>query len=534
MASNPVQEFRFGLDPNFSPAANTPVTVGSTPSTPVVPVNVASTGVIENRLNTYNFYKDYVGKQFVHLLDYYENGDRRITEPINTTPELLLASFVSSSNENEDPTYLGFDIYIKWNESPLFNGSVESFIETFKKLGNSEVGSRDLIISEFKKQFLKFFRVDAEVSAKDVPLFLGQPSPRAYYLKELSGLDNLVHSVEADKTKQFVSYGTDVITMKFYEDVTQNFGYLASLYKSLSWSRINGKLIIPENLLRFDVEIVVTDIRKFNRIVKNEKDNKIEIYADKLTNYKYTLYECQFLFGKMPHGDSLSTSSSKEPVDDYEIKFNYKFSTLSFNKLNIDPTNLANKIEFAIDNSRYNLSKISPKDTKNNSTNGSSISSSANNYPLSKRYSFDLTTKKNNNEGKKEGVIEDSKNAEKSKSSENQGGGESPDQVRAEANSNKPETENQRTRREAADRLNRLSNQARSAANTANANINSLSQNPLLNRANAFLNQSVAGQSPTLSNVGNRLLRAGRRQLNTQIMRQASLLDRTLSNIRFR
>jgi hypothetical protein len=486
------------------------------------------------KLNTYNAYKDFIGKQFVHLLDYYENGNRRITEPINTTPELLLASWVSSSNDNEDPTYLGFDLYIKWNESPLFNGSVENFIDTYKKLGNSEVGSRDVIIAEFKKQFLKFFRVDAEISAKDVPLFLGQASPKAYYLKELNGLDNLIQSVDAEKMKQFVAYGTDVITMKFYEDVTQNLGYLSALYKSLSWSRINGKMIIPENILRFDAEIVVTDIRKLNRLVKNEKDNKIEIYADKLTNYKYTLYECQFLFGKLPHGDTLSNASSKEPVDDYEIKFNYKFSTLSFNKLNVDPANLANKIEFAIDNSRYNLSKIKPKDTKNNSTNGGSISSSPNNYPLVKRYSFDLTTNKSTDESKREGSLEDAKDAEKSKTAGEEGEGPADDQITDAANNGKPETDSQRKRRELAEKLTAIGKQANSAANAAKRNLNFLPQSQLLNKTNAFLNQSVAGRSPTLSRVGNRLLTAGRRQLNSEILKQASLLNKTLSNIKFR
>jgi hypothetical protein len=508
--------------------------------------------LIAAKLNSYNSYRDFVGKQFIHLLDYYENGNRRITEPIQTTPELLLASWVSSSNENEDPTYLGFDLYIKWNESPLFNGSVERFINTYKGLGNSEIGSRDVIITEFKRQFLKFFRVDAPTTANDVPLFLGQYSPRAYYLKELNGLDNLVHSMDGDKTKQFVSYGTDVITMKFYEDVTQNMGYLSALYKSLSWSRINGKLIIPENLLRFDAEIVVTDIRKFNRLVKNAAENKIEVYADKLTHYKYTLYECQFLFGKLPHGDAVANATKKEDIDDYEVKFNYKFSTLSFNKLNVDAANLANKIEFAIDDSRIDLSKTKPKDTKNNSVQNGSISSSPNNYPLVKRYTYDLVKKESTNEeSKKEGPLEDAKEAEKksakAESEQTQtngpgegggeGGGESADQTQAALNAAKPETEAQRKRREAMEKLNNIGNKAKAAAKSSTRRLQDLdrqiNQNRLLSRTNSFLNRNIAGRSPTLANLGNRFLSSGRSRLNRELLKQASLLDKTLSKINF-
>jgi hypothetical protein len=500
--------------------------------------------LLSRKYNTYNFYKDYVGKQFVHLLDYYENGNRRLTENIPTTPDIALASWVSSSNENEDPTFLSFDLYIKWNESPLFNGSVEKFIETYKKLGNTEIGSRDVIISEFKKQFLNFFRVDAQLTAGQVPQFLGQNSPKAYYLKEITGLDNLTQTIGGEKSKQFTTYGTDMIGMKFYEDVTQNLGYLSALYKSLSWSRINGKQIIPENLLRFDAEIVVTDLRKFNRIVRNIKENKLEVYADKLTHYKYSLFECQFIFSKFPHGDSLSTATVKEQVDDFEVSFNYKFSTLSFNKLNIDPQNLAKKIEFAIDNSRYDLSKIKSKDTTNNSTDGGSIKSTPNTYPLVKLYTFDLPSKKRTDEGRKEGALEDAKDSEKSKnknkkdevSDENKKNGVAPDQQQAVENANKPDTESDavRRRRETVARLERISGQARDRSAAAQRNLNDLPQSQLLDRTNAFLNQSTVGQSPTLSRAGNRLLRGGQRRLNTELLRQAALLNRSLSNIRFR
>jgi hypothetical protein len=137
-------------------------------------------------------------------------------------------------------------------------------------------------------------------------------------------MDNLHEMVtNGDKNKAFVDYGEDIISLSLGEDVTQNMGYLSSLYKMLSWSRLNGKQVIPSNLLRFEAEIVISDIRNYNMIVKNDV-GLLTTLADNISKYVYTLYDCQFMF-KMPHGNDLDMTS-KTTLDGFDISFDYNFN----------------------------------------------------------------------------------------------------------------------------------------------------------------------------------------------------------------
>ena len=350
----------------------------------------------EQKLETYNNFEDYAGRQFTHLLDYFidQKGQLGNKRPINTgddnkgsttvgnTKDIYLGSFIRTADDNEDPTMLGYDITIKYNESPLFNGTIDSFIEQFGKLGNSEISSRKDLLDNFKKQFAKFVKFDSPTTGNS-PEFVNKSGVKVYYMKSLVGLNNLVESGDSQKIKSFVDYGVEFITLGFNEDVSQNLGYLSSLYKSLSWSRINGKQIIPENLLRFDVDITITEIRKFNRVVGNlqnptddAKQTSLDVYADLISKYTYTLYECQFFFSSLPHGDTLDMSAATT-VEKYDIKFNYKYSTMKFSKFNPGDSD-DTKSEYAIDNKHDNISRINPSDTTNSRVENNNIISLSN------------------------------------------------------------------------------------------------------------------------------------------------------------
>ena len=186
-------------------------------------------------------------------------------------------------------------------------------------------------------------------------------------MKKLIGLDNLSESILPEKSKQFINYGSneDVLTLTLNEDVSANIGYLAALYKTLTWSKVNGKKMIPDNLLRFDMEIVVTESKKFNRINKNT-DNTITQYADFISRYRYTVYECQFFFDKMSHGDSIDMWNLDTSLG-FDLKVNYKFSTVKFEKItNFDFINNVITINYgsasSIDNSNVDLTTIDSKD----------------------------------------------------------------------------------------------------------------------------------------------------------------------------
>jgi hypothetical protein len=362
----------------------------------------------------YNYFEDYSGKQFIHLLDYYIEQSGKIGLERNMdvpNKDIYFGSFIRTLDDNEDPTILGYDLTIKWDESPLLNGSLEKFITTFSGLGNSEIGSRLSLINNFKDQLFKFIKTNSPERSKVE--FYGVSGAKTYYLKDLAGLNKLVESSDGKDGSSFVKYGEDFITLKFNEDVTQNIGYLASLYKSLAWSRINGKQIIPENLLRFDIDITITEIKKYNRIFK--ENDRLEFYVDDISKYTYTLYECQFFFPTLPHGDSLDMSNPKT-VEDYEVKFNYKFSTMKFSRLyDIDITDPKKKWEYAIDNKYSNMDKINSNSTDKNKIEDGTIKSYANSYQLFKIKDIDIATNKSTDPSKKTGVVEDAKDEDGSK-----------------------------------------------------------------------------------------------------------------------
>ena len=386
---------------------------------------------IEERKSIYGKFDDYSSMQFTHLLDYFMDqnggiGEQRTVDKAtsvvdeNGNPssvrisDIYLGSFIRTMDDNEDPTMLGYDINIKFDSSPLFNGTIDSFISQLSDYGNTEVGSRQLILDNFKSQLVKFLKIDSSnIGNSEVPEFLGKNGSKVYYMKNLTGLNGLVESGDGDKIKSFIDYGKEFITLQFNEDVTQNIGYLSSLYKSLSWSRIHGKQIIPENLLRFDVDITITEIRKFNRVI-GDKSNTIDVYSDLISKYTYTLYECQFFFPTMPHGDSIDMSATKL-VESYDIKFNYKYSTMKFSKFFIEPSVEYRKIEYAIDNKYSDISTISPDSTSNSKVENNTIVSGPNAYDLNFYRSYSPTNEPNMVPSDKTGPVEDLKSQEFSK-----------------------------------------------------------------------------------------------------------------------
>jgi len=248
---------------------------------------------------------------------------RHFLEDSNASyPYRSLSNFQNTPSDNEDPVSFGYDIIINYATSPLFNGGIEEFIDMFGK-SYVELGSRMDLVKQFKEQLFKFFKVDSPGSLG----YNNQRLARTYYLKKISGLDSLSETINSDKPKQFVDYGNDYLTLTLNEDVNINMGYLASIYRILTWSRINGKKMFPDNLLRFDMDIVVTEARKYTRLY-NDNGNIIE-YADLISRYVYKVYECQFFFEKLSHDDAIDMSALDISAG-FDLKINFKFSTLKF------------------------------------------------------------------------------------------------------------------------------------------------------------------------------------------------------------
>lgn len=303
---------------------------------------------------------------FKYTLDDYNlfNPDGANTNPWEKTIDqnpLRLQRYPGTPYDNEDPVYFGFEIVINTLSSPLFNGELEEFIDKFGA-DNSEIEYRRPLINQFKNEMKRYFRFDTEMGVAEkynpdeliwttnltgvVPKkFL--PENRIYYVKKVGGLDKLTESNGPDAPASFINYPTEKLTITFYEDVTLNIGTLASLYKSIYWSRLRGKSIIPENLLRFDCEIILFDLRNLVRMKKT--NNILEYFKDNLSRYKYKVYECQFWFTNLPHPNDVDMSQVPTTFDNYTIDINYKFSTMQFERY--DPTSLMYKIMYNVDGS---------------------------------------------------------------------------------------------------------------------------------------------------------------------------------------
>jgi hypothetical protein len=202
--------------------------------------------------------------------------------------------------ENEDPVFFGFEVVIDGATSPLFNGEVLDFIIEIgggiaekRGIGNTEIFNRKPLLDSFCFEAMKYFKfkndpyiknkslIDAMIDREDgdkkaqkkqffdnlMNYDLYQSvSERKHYVKKIEGLDFLNEKNAPGKPSGFVKYNEDTIKLTFYEDITLTTGAFMNLYKLLAWSRISGKSMIPDNLLKFDCEIIITEVRNMARV----------------------------------------------------------------------------------------------------------------------------------------------------------------------------------------------------------------------------------------------------------------------------
>jgi hypothetical protein len=241
-------------------------------------------------------------------------------------------------HDKEDPVYFGFEIIIDVNNSPLLNGQVKEFITKFSN-DIPELQGRLEIYEQFKKELRRYFRFNVDIN-NSVEQQIDDPSifiktsdiPRRYYVRSILGISALVESNTPEATKSFIDYPKTKITLSFLEDTSLNLGTLATLYKSLYWSKLRGKSLIPENLLRFDCQIIVSELRNMAQIRKS--NDFMEIVKSNLSRYVYSVYECQFFFDKMTHPDSIDMGTPPAQVEKYDVTFNFKYSNMNFERWN--------------------------------------------------------------------------------------------------------------------------------------------------------------------------------------------------------
>lgn len=295
-------------------------------------------------------FNDYRYDYFKHGLQVLDNLNP-IENPENGASNARLSNFTTTPFENNDPVMFGFEIIIDAVSSPLLNGSVLDFINNYSSI--NEVASRKQVYEDFKQQFIKFFRTKGTVRITDLQIptlskmnvnsanqdpqvnlfWPGKKAYLGYYIKKVTGLDFLVESNKGDTMKYFANYKNDMITLDFFEDVSLSLGTLANLYKLLYWSKPNGKNIIPENLLRFNCDIVISECRNFQRTRKASEAGNLEIIKDNLSRHIYSLRECQFYFDKPVHNNDIDIGGQGPQIyETYNLSFDFKYVTNRFER----------------------------------------------------------------------------------------------------------------------------------------------------------------------------------------------------------
>lgn len=254
----------------------------------------------------------------------YDN-DKIRTQTMPTMDEDTFKYAVEISNndfEFEDPTYLGYDVKIDMDSSPLFNygkgvnnPELNSALDFIKKYGIiEEIGKRETIWKEFVNQILKIFDTDLNSDKME-----GKKN-KSYYIESITGLDKLTN-------KMVEKYEEDKLTFTLVEDISLRSTYIAELYNNLIYSYKNQRYLIPFNCLRFDLIIRISDIRTF-------KIPKGDGYYANNTTPAYTLYklhDCNFDFtNSKPHTDSLSVGGfGKADSEPKPVTFDITYKSVS-------------------------------------------------------------------------------------------------------------------------------------------------------------------------------------------------------------
>lgn len=265
--------------------------------------------------------------------------------------------------ENSDPVMFGFEIIIDAVSSPLLNGSVEDFIEQFRNV--SEIASKANVFRDFKIQFSKLFRTKGRMKMEPVtqktmsvntPNYAnqigqtsifeaGREAYLSYYIQKIGGLENLIIANSPNKKKYLTNYREDQIKISFMEDVSLTMGTLAHLYRLMYWSKPNAKSLIPENLLRFNCDIVISECRNYQRVRKAIDTGDLESIKENLSRHIYSLRECQMYFDTPTHDSEVDLAGIKDFAG-ATITMDYKYVTTRFERWTPDTTGFGQYVSY--------------------------------------------------------------------------------------------------------------------------------------------------------------------------------------------
>lgn len=230
-------------------------------------------------------------------------------------------------SDYEDPTYLGFTIEIDTETSALFK-QVGPFLER-NGATRSELNARIPVYQDFVSKIVQIFKSQESVEEQGQEgIFIKQ-----HYINSVSGLDTL--------SKKFIKWREDRLTIELHEDITMYSTYIANLYNNLVYSYENGRQMIPENLLKFNLKIKISEIRNLTSIAKLKSTNPtdqqiVDGLKNNITCLVYTLYDCEFdFFGARPFGNDIAQAGMDASAPGHSVlTFDMYFKSVARNMFN--------------------------------------------------------------------------------------------------------------------------------------------------------------------------------------------------------
>lgn len=157
-----------------------------------------------------------------------------------------------SGSEYEDPTFLGFTLEVDEDRSPIF-GELMEFLNRYRN-SLPEMAARIPVAKRLQRELRRFFSSqESVVDPNDADLYI-----KSHYINSISGLSKL--------NNPFIKYGEDKLQINLQDDIALSGTYFANLHKHLAYSYATGRVMIPENLLKFVLRIKVSEIRNFTSV----------------------------------------------------------------------------------------------------------------------------------------------------------------------------------------------------------------------------------------------------------------------------
>jgi len=245
-----------------------------------------------------------------------------------------------------DPTFLGFTFYFDWYESPLFGGALNENSTASSSLTQSQptdlqagtaINYLTTIGEESRVKYLRAFTQQLKTINDKLP----------WYWQKIEGLDTMWKTY-TNLSEPFRGGDEQKIVIETLESIDLKIQGMLSLYMSAAFDFKYRRAIIPVNLRRFNLVIVIQEIRKFQSTIQqlqeqstfvdsseavgdyNEKpvitsqgqdDNLAENFKDNISTVVCTLTDCEFVLDEVDFFGNISNSEATMTKNKLSIKY---------------------------------------------------------------------------------------------------------------------------------------------------------------------------------------------------------------------